>query len=83
MMRMTLKNSMGFGKSVCYGCEKRTVTCHSDCKDYIDEAKARREEPERRHREIAANRVVTDVLLRDHKPAKDTLNRRSRGYKKY
>ena len=83
MMGMTLKNSMGFGKSVCYGCEKRTVTCHSACTDYLEEAKSRREESERRHREIVANRVVTDVLLRDHKPAKDTLSRRSRGQKKY
>ena len=84
MMGMTLKNSMGFGKSVCYGCEKRTVTCHSECEDYLEEARMRREKTENAHRQRVADNAVSEVLLSGvTKIRKKTIENRVRKRKWY
>lgn len=37
--------------SCCYNCTKRTMVCHSDCKDYADEMEENKKRLEQRRKE--------------------------------
>ena len=45
--------------SVCFRCQRRTMTCHSNCPDYA----AERADGDRQIRERAVVRMSTEIIL--------------------
>lgn len=57
MPEVRLQESEGEGMRACYGCQKRTATCHGNCKEYADE---RAELAEQREARMAAGKANRD-----------------------
>ena len=63
MMEKT-NNGLRFGDSVCYECPKRTMICHSTCKDYFDEQEANKAKREFEHKQRVYDREAEEILMR-------------------
>lgn len=48
----------------CYGCQKRSMHCHSTCKEYAEYVKRNTERRETRGRERKARQDVYDHVLK-------------------
>lgn len=70
--------------SVCHGCPKRKLHCHSACKEWDEEVERERARKEKIWQQRKAEKVVTDVLYRDcllSQKAKKEISRRASGRK--
>lgn len=50
-------------KVPCYGCEKRTVNCHSTCEDYIAYSTALKERRAKENAERSKEKVANEFLF--------------------
>ena len=50
-------------KVCCYGCEKRTLGCHSTCKEYEDWQRALREKRQVEHNKRLEQSVLNDYQI--------------------
>lgn len=60
----------------CYGCDKRSASCHSSCEDYKAYSKARADRSRAIHRKRAEERMVNGVLV---KAAEKTMRYKKKG----
>lgn len=69
--------------SVCHGCTKRKLHCHSACERYLAERDAAAQVKTEILKKKHESKVVGDVLLADVADGKQKIRRRIARHKKY